>query len=109
MPAIAFFSGAVRVGIKTALPPAPTAVAVWAATILISTSTCVALAVRVAATAGIDLVYLPPPAYPAKFLIPGTVFLLAFQVAPILYTINVAFDRYSTGHVSSKHDAIVAI
>ena len=36
---------------------------------------------------------------PLKFLIPGTVFLLAFQVIPILYTINVAFTNYSTGHI----------
>src|SRR5262245_59793620 len=109
MRAIAFFSGTVGFVVKIALLAVTNAVAVWAATILISKSNWVALAVLVAATAGIDLVYLSRRAYPAKFLIPGTVFLLAFQVAPILYTINVAFDRYSTGHVSSKASAIDSI
>src|SRR5262249_379447 len=109
MRAIAFFSGTVGFVVKIALLAVTNAIAVWAATVLISKSNWVALAVLVAATALIDLVYLSRRAYPAKFLIPGTIFLLAFQVAPILYTINVAFDRYSTGHVSSKHDAIVAI
>ena len=57
----------------------------------------VALAVLVAATAGIDAVYLGSRAYPLKFLVPGTVFLLAFQVTPIFYNVNVAFTNWSTG------------
>ena len=44
-----------------------------------------------------------------KFLIPGTVFLLAFQIVPIIYTISIAFSNYSTGHVITKADAIEAI
>jgi arabinogalactan oligomer/maltooligosaccharide transport system permease protein len=46
---------------------------------------------------------------PAKFIVPGTVFLIAFQIVPIVYTITVAFSNYSTGHVIGKGDAIKAI
>jgi ABC-type sugar transport system permease subunit len=107
--AIAFFSGPVGLAVKIGLLAVVNAIAVWAAIILATDHKWVALAVLVASTVIIDAVYLSPRAYPAKFLIPGTVFLLAFQVVPILYTINVAFDKYSTGHVSSKANAIEAI
>ena len=70
-----------------------------------------AVAVLIAATALIDWVYLAPRRWtlPAKFLIPGTVFLIGFQVVPILYTINVAFSNYSIGHILTKSQAIEAI
>ena len=50
-----------------------------------------------------------PGLIPLKFLVPGTVFLVAFQIAPILYTVNVAFTNYSTGHIISKADGDHAI
>ena len=46
---------------------------------------------------------------PAKFLIPGTVFLIGFTLIPIIYTINIAFTNYSTGHILSKSEAIEQI
>ena len=46
---------------------------------------------------------------PAKFLIPGTIFLIGFQMIPIIFTINVAFSNYSTGHILTKSQAIEAI
>src|SRR4029079_14909226 len=107
--AIAFFSGPVGLAVKIGLLAIVNALAVWAAVLLATDHKWVALAVLVASTVIIDAVYQSPRAYPAKFLIPGTVFLLAFQVLPILYTINVAFDKYSTGHVSSKANAVEAI
>jgi arabinogalactan oligomer / maltooligosaccharide transport system permease protein len=109
MRAVAAFSGTVGFAVKIALLAVTNGIAVWAASVLISKHNWIAFAVLAAATVGIDAIYLSRRAYPAKFLVPGTVFLLAFQVAPILYTINVAFDKYATGHVSSKHDAIEAI
>ena len=68
----------------------------------------ISLTILVAATLGIDYVYLAPGVrwVPAKFIVPGTVFLLAFQIVPILYTIQIAFSNYSTGHVISRGDAI---
>ena len=46
---------------------------------------------------------------PAKFLIPGTFFLISFQVTPIIYTIEIAFTNYSTGHILKKDAAIKQI
>ena len=106
---ISTFSGTVGFGVKIGFLAVVNGVAVWAATILASDERWVALLVLVAATAGIDYVYLGSRAYPLKFLVPGTVFLLAFQVAPIVYNVNVAFTNWSTGHITSKPEAIKGI
>ena len=84
--------------------------AVWAAYVLISRSHWIALGVLALATLAIDVVYLGPrSAVPLKFLVPGTVFLIAFQVIPIIYTVQVAFTNYSTGHILTKADAVKQI
>jgi arabinogalactan oligomer/maltooligosaccharide transport system permease protein len=108
---IAAFSGATGLAIKLALLALTNAVAVWAAVVLVDRSRWVALAVLVLATAAIDYVYLIPRNWtlPLKFLVPGTVFLLAFQMVPIIYTLEVAFSNYSTGHISTKSEAIKQI
>ena len=87
------------------------ALAVWAAYVLADQSRWVSLTILVAVTAAIDLVYLAPHrrTLPLKFLVPGTIFLLAFQIVPIVYTIEVALSNYSTGHIISKADAIQQI
>jgi arabinogalactan oligomer/maltooligosaccharide transport system permease protein len=109
--AIAAFSGAPGLAVKIALLSATNALAAWAMFVLIDESQWIALAALVAATAAIDLVYLVPGRWtlPAKFLVPGTVFLIGFQLIPIIYTVTVAFTNYSTGHIASKPDAIAAI
>jgi len=108
---IAFFSGTVGFTLKIVLLSISNALAAWAAYELISHERWPALAVLVAATAFIDFIYLVPRrwAIPAKFLVPGTVFLIGFQLIPIAYTINVAFSNYSTGHILTKDQAIEQI
>jgi arabinogalactan oligomer/maltooligosaccharide transport system permease protein len=108
---VALFSGGVGYALKLALLSASNALAVWALYVLTSHHRWPAFAVVAAATALIDYVYLVPHRWtlPAKFLIPGTIFLIGFQVTPILYTINVAFTNYSTGHILTKSQAIEAI
>jgi arabinogalactan oligomer/maltooligosaccharide transport system permease protein len=70
----------------------------------------VAVAVLAAATFAIDLVYLARRrTIPMKFLVPGTIFLIGFQVIPVAYTISVAFTNYSTGHILVKSEAIQGI
>jgi arabinogalactan oligomer / maltooligosaccharide transport system permease protein len=108
--AVAALSGTVGFGIKIALLAIVNAVAVWAAFVLATDEKWLPLGVLVVATLAIDAVYLiPRRAIPLKFLIPGTVFLLAFQVAPILYNVNVAFTNWSTGHILTKPEAIEGI
>jgi arabinogalactan oligomer / maltooligosaccharide transport system permease protein len=108
---IAAFSGPPGLVIKIVLLSVTNALAVWAAYVLTDRRHWVALPILVAATAAIDVVYLAPRRWsmPLKFLIPGTVFLIAFQIVPIIYTIEIAFSNYSTGHVIGKQAAIEAI
>jgi arabinogalactan oligomer/maltooligosaccharide transport system permease protein len=108
---IAAFSGTPGQVVKIALLAITNAVAAWAAFALIDHSRWIPLAVLVATTAAIDYLYLVPRHWtlPAKFLIPGTIFLIGFQVIPIIYTIGVAFTNNSTGHILAKDEAIAAI
>jgi arabinogalactan oligomer / maltooligosaccharide transport system permease protein len=94
--------------LKIVLLALSNALAVWAAYVLVDQRRWTSLALLAAVTAAIDVVYLAPRRWtlPLKFLVPGTVFLLAFQIVPIVYTIEVALSNYSTGHIISKGDAI---
>ena len=103
---ISAFSGAVGVAVKVVLLSLMNALAVWAAYVLITRSHWIAVGVLAVATLLIDVLYLAQRGtVPAKFLIPGTIFLLGFQVAPIIYTVEVALTNYSTGHIATKADA----
>ena len=97
--------------IKIALLSVSNALAIWAAYVLATRHNWTALVVLAAVTAAIDAVYLVgrPGAVPLKFLVPGTFLLAAFQLIPIIYTINVAFTNYSTGHLETKAQAIQGI
>jgi arabinogalactan oligomer/maltooligosaccharide transport system permease protein len=109
--AISAFSGTTGYVIKIALLSISNALAVWAVYVLATRHNWVAVGVLVGVTALVDVIFLSPRkwAVPLKFLIPGTLLLIAFQVIPILYTINVAFTNYSTGHVLTKAQAIKGI
>ena len=103
-------SGTTGFLIKIALLSVSNALAIWAAYVLATRHNWIAVAVLAAATAAIDLVYLVRRrTLPLKFLVPGTVLLAAFQVIPIIYTINVAFTNYSGGHIETKPEAIQGI
>ena len=108
---IAIFSGRTGFAVKIVLLAVSNALAAWAVYVLVDHHRWPAVVVLIAATAFIDYAYLVPRKWtlPAKFLIPGTVFLIGFQVFPILYTINVAFSNYSTGHILTKNQAIETI
>ncbi|GAA4705076.1 ABC transporter permease subunit [Kocuria gwangalliensis] len=55
-----------------------------------------------------DLVYFLPTrrVLPAKYLYPGLIFLLVFQIFVVLYTAATAFTNYGDGHNSTKEAAI---
>ena len=108
---MAFFSGTNGLIAKIVLLCGFNALVVWAATVLATHHKWVALLVVALCAAAIDAIYLIPNErlLPLKFLIPGTVFLIAFTIIPIVYTINIAFTNYSTGHILSKSEAIEQI
>ena len=104
-------SGGPGLAVKIVFLSLTNALSAWAAVVLIGRSQWLAVGILAAATALTDFIFLFPRAWttPAKFLVPGTVFLIAFQIVPIVYTITVAFSNYSTGHVVNKADAVQAI
>jgi len=107
---IATFSGPVGLAVKLVLLALVNALAIWAAVILGRDGRWIALAVLALTTVAIDLVYLSPRrVVPLKFLVPGTVFLIAFSVIPMVYNANVAFTNWSTGHLLTKSEAIEGI
>ncbi len=57
----------------------------------------------------INAVYLIPGLLPAKYLTPGLVFLLIFQIFVVVYSGYIAFTNYGSGHNSTKDDAVNAL
>lgn len=107
---ISAFSGTVGFAVKIALLSASNALAIWAVYVLLARRHWIAVAVLVGATVLIDLLYMARRfALPAKFLIPGTIFLIGFQIVPIVYTAEVSFTNYATGHIATKADAVKQI
>lgn len=107
---ISAFSGTAGFAVKIALLSVSNALAIWAIYVLLTRNHWVAVVVLAAATLLIDLIYMARrSAVPAKFLIPGTIFLLGFQIVPIIYTVEVSFTNYSTGHIATKADAVKQI
>lgn len=95
--------------VKTVLLGLVVAIAVWAAFPLIENQAWIGLAILVATTAVLLWLYLTPRHIPAKYLAPGTLLLIVFQIFPVLYTASTAFTNYGDGHRGSKQEAVVAI
>jgi len=77
--------------------------------VLIGKAEWVVLGVVVVALAAINVIYLRKGMLPGKYLTPGVVFLLIFQIFTLLYTCYVAFTNYSSGHVLNKEEAVQAL
>ena len=54
----------------------------------------------------ITFVYLSPRAVPAKYLTPGLVLLIIFQLFIVVFSAWIAFTNYGDGHNGGKQDAI---
>jgi arabinogalactan oligomer/maltooligosaccharide transport system permease protein len=53
-----------------------------------------------------NYVYLTSRSVPFKFFLPGTIFLFAFVIAPIIFTVIMSTYNYKTGNYISKQEAI---
>jgi len=80
--------------------------AVYAVLTLLPERAWTPLAMVVVATALLDVVYLSRRAIPLKFLVPGTIVVLTFQVYPVLYTGYIAFTNYGTGNILTQQQAV---
>ncbi len=61
------------------------------------------------ALVAVNVVYFTGRAMPLKYLIPGLLFLLVFQVYTMFFTFYASFTNYGTGHLDTKSAAITAI
>lgn len=82
------------------------ALVVYACFVLALDSSWVLIALIAAAALAVNWVYLRPGGLPAKYLVPGTVFLVVFQLFVVVYSGYIAFTNYGDGHVGTKEDAI---
>ncbi|KQY24788.1 maltose ABC transporter permease [Cellulomonas sp. Root485] len=57
----------------------------------------------------VNWAYFSKRALPAKYLVPGMIFLFAYVIFAAVYTAYIAFTNYGDGHNSDKADAIEAI
>ncbi|WP_376722199.1 ABC transporter permease subunit [Nocardiopsis alba] len=86
-----------------------TALGVWAVLPLYLAGVWWGIGLVVAVVALVYYVYLSGRTVPAKYLVPGVLFLMAFQIFPVLYTMSTSLTNMSDGHRGSKEQAIASI
>ncbi len=82
------------------------ALVLYAAFVLALDEQWLVVAVVLLAAAAINWVYLRRGMLPAKYLVPGTAFLVLFQLYVVVYSGYIAFTNYGDGHMGDKDDAI---
>jgi len=85
------------------------AVALYAVFVLFTHQEWLVLAIVVAVTVLVNYIYFSRKRVPAKYLTPGIIFLVVFQVFTLLYTGYIGFTNYGTGHNGSKDQAISSL
>lgn len=76
---------------------------------LILTGEWLIFGISLVTTVIINWIYLRRGGLPAKYLAPGVIFLLVFQVFVMGFSTYIAFTNYGDGHNSTKADAIASI
>ena len=92
--------------VKIMLLGALNAFTVWSVPILIHNKTWIFAIYFVVSTLILDYIFLSKKRIAAKYIVPGVVLLLMFQVYPAFYTGYVAFTNYSNGHFLDKETAL---
>lgn len=85
------------------------AVALYAAFVLFTHQEWVVLGLVVVVAILVNYIYFSRKRVAAKYLTPGIIFLILFQVFTLLYTGYIGFTNYGTGHNGSKDQAVSAL
>lgn len=85
------------------------ALALYAIFVLIQSGQWLPAIIVFAVTAFANWIYFSRGNLPAKYLIPGLIFLFVFQIFAAGYTGYIAFTNYGTGHNSDKDSAVNAL
>jgi len=83
--------------------------AFWAGSHLLVSHNWLGLTWLLLGTFAINYVYISKRARASKWLLPGTILLIIFQIYPILFTATAAFSNYSTDHFISRPEAIQSV
>lgn len=75
----------------------------------ISTEWWLATGFFAAALLALNVVYFTGRALPLKYLLPGLLFLIVFQLYTMFFTAFASFTNYGTGHLGDKQSAIVSL
>ncbi|AXH97364.1 ABC transporter permease subunit [Ornithinimicrobium avium] len=81
----------------------------WASQLAIQNGSWLVVTVCAFVAMAVLVVYATRGLVPMKYLLPGLVLLLLFQMWPIVYTVGTAFTNYGDGHTLTKQEAIDAI
>ncbi len=81
----------------------------WAAQLAVQNGAWLIVTVAAFVAMAVLVVYATRGLVPMKYLLPGLVLLLLFQMWPIVYTVGTAFTNYGDGHTLTKEEAIEAI
>jgi arabinogalactan oligomer/maltooligosaccharide transport system permease protein len=85
------------------------ALALYAIFVLFLNDQWLVLRLVAVVTGIVNWIYFSRRKLPAKYLTPGVIFLVVFQVFVLLYTGYIAFTNYGTGHNGTKEQAVSAL
>jgi arabinogalactan oligomer / maltooligosaccharide transport system permease protein len=85
------------------------ALALWSAITLASDGQWTYFVMVVIATAIIDIAFSTKRVIPLKYLAPGLILMLIFQLYPVSRTITTSFTNYGSGNLLSKEQAVARI
>ncbi|MFT4215380.1 MAG: ABC transporter permease subunit [Microbacterium sp.] len=85
------------------------AAAIYAGLALLAGGSTLIAVIVLVATVAINAVYLIPGLLPAKYMTPGLVFLIVYQIVAMVFTAYIAFTNFGSGHNSTKEDAVAAL
>ncbi len=95
--------------LRVLLLGAVAAVTVWLAPVLVVQESWVGLTALVVGAGSLIAVYSTSRFVPAKYLLPGTLFLIALVVYPIVSTLQLSFTNFGDGKRGTKQEAISSI
>jgi len=85
------------------------AVALYAVAVLLLHGEWLVLGLVVAVTVLVNWIYFSRRHVPAKYLTPGIILLVLFQIFTLVYTAYIGFTNYGTGHNGSQDQAIASL
>ena len=81
----------------------------WAGSHLLVSRNWAGLAWLVITTVAIDYIYISKRSKASRWLLPGTILLVIFQIYPVIFTATAAFSNFSTDHYVSRQEAIQGV